>query len=222
MRFRSFVVFLLAVAVVAGAVYLRRPGNGQEKAVVLAPTTENSPSTPPSPVSPPTRAELQPALDRVFERTVTVDRGVPRGFLAGDFNGDGIADLVVAVRPGSGDAAPRLNAQLDRWGVHDLSAPDILRRAAVRVAPGDRLLAVIHGAGPRAWRDPDARDGHLLKHAADPGLRARPLSSVPDAIRMRVSRTHAGDVLVTEGGGRAGVIFWTGAGYTWSGLEADR
>jgi hypothetical protein len=36
---------------------------------------------------------------------------------------------------------------------------------------------------------------------------------------MRANRTHVGDVIVENRGGEPGLIFWTGATYTWADLK---
>ncbi len=152
----------------------------------------------------PALAEVQPTLDRVFEQTLAVDRATRPAFVAGDFNGDDVPDLAVAVRPRSPDAVPTLNAELTSWSVQDATAPATLTMSKpepVKVAAGDLLLAVVHGVGAGGWRDPQARQGYLVKNAVGSGLQLRPLSGVPAAIRMRVNRTHVGDVIVGKRGG---------------------
>jgi hypothetical protein len=47
-------------------------------------------------------------------------------------------------------------------------------------------------------------------------MRARPLSEIPDPVRMRVTRSHVGDVLALERDGVPGIVFWTGAAYVWA------
>ena len=228
MRFRSLVVFLLALAVAASALYLRRrprpaaEDGEQERDIVLAPTREATPPAPPH-MAAPARSEVQPTLDRVFDRTLAMDPANRRAFVAGDFNGDGITDLAVAVRPGSGDAVPRLNAELTRCSVQDAAAPApdaVSKPEPVQVEAGDLLLAVVHGADGGGWRSPDARQCYLVKNAAGSGLQPRPLSGMPAAIRMRVNRTHAGDVMVENRGRGPGLIFWSGARYVRADLKA--
>jgi hypothetical protein len=223
MRLRSIVILFLAAVVVAGALYHRSRAPGpeageHEKAIVPPPPTEAAHPRP-SPLAAPALSELQPTLDRVFERGVTVDHAT-RTFVAGDFNGDDVTDLALAVRPRSREAVLRLNAERTRWHVQDVTAPPAVVPDPVTVAAGDALLAVIHGAAESGWRNLGAREGYLLKNAGGAGLRRRPLIDVPPAIRMRVIRTHAGDVMVANRGGRPGVIFWTGAAYVLAELEA--
>jgi hypothetical protein len=49
-------------------------------------------------------------------------------------------------------------------------------------------------------------------------MRARPLSGVPAALRIQVTRVHEGDVIEEERGSGRGLILWTGAAYTWADL----
>src|SRR4026207_921083 len=111
MRFRSIVTFLLALVVVASVLYLRRRPRPEvevgeaEEAIVVPPATEHTPLPSPSPIAGPTLPEVQPTLDRVFDPTVAMEQATPRAaFVAGDFNGDDVTDLAVAVRPRSKDA----------------------------------------------------------------------------------------------------------------------
>jgi len=227
MRFRSIVILLLAFTVMAGGVYLWRWPRPRVEVVkheadtVLPPATEPSTLPPPSAIPPPALEEVQPALDRVFDRTVTVDRAAQPAFLAGDFNGDEVTDLAVAVRPGSADAPSKLNAELAPWGLQDATAPPVPaagKPKPVKVTAGDRLLAVIHGVEGAGWRNPEARQGYLVKNAVGLRMQRRPLTGVPDAIRMRAYRTHIGDVIAESRGGKPGLIFWTGAAYAWADL----
>jgi hypothetical protein len=226
MRFRSIVVCLVALVVVVSALHgwLRRTRTpmlaGDEPAVVPPPTPEETPVSPRSPKAP-GRAEVQPTLDRAFGPTLSLDPATERAFLAGDFNGDGAADLAAVVRPRDAGAPARLNAELSPWTVQDASAPAAAagRRVPVKVAAGDLLLAVVHGVDRDGWRHPDARQGYLVKNAAGSGLRRRALSEAPPAIRLSVLRTHLGDVIAENRAGEPGLILWNGAAYVWAHLD---
>lgn len=228
MAFRSIVLFLLALVVVASALYLwRRPRPqvevvDREKEAVLPPPTQPSPLPSPSRMAAPALSEVQPTLDRAFDQTLTVDQAARPAFVAGDFNGDDVPDLAVAVRPRNEEALPRLNAELANWGTQDASAPPtdaVTRPEPLKVAAGELLLAVVHGVEDGGWRSPEARPCYLVKNAVGSGMRPQPLARVPDAIRMRVNRSHTGDVIVEERGGARGLIFWNGARYLWSPLR---
>jgi hypothetical protein len=222
MRFRSTVVPLLAVVVVASALYLwRRPLPRvdvieTEKAVAPAPL-EPSPIPSPSGIAAPALSEVQPTLDRVFDRAVVMDQATPPAFVAGDFDGDDVTDLAVAVRPRSEAALAELNAGRPRWIVQDATAQESPtgKPEPVKISARDRLLAIVPGAAAGGWRDPDLRRGYLVKNAVGSSLKARPLAELPDAIRMRTYRPHTGDVIESNRGGQPGVLLWTAAAYIW-------
>lgn len=223
MHLRSIALVLSALVVGTSALYLsKRPRpradfSEQEQAVVLpSPPEVASPS--PVAVPAPAPSELQPTLDRAFGRTLTVDPQTAPAFAAGDFNGDGAADLAVAVRPLNAGALARLNADLTRWSVQDAAGDAVpaTRPEPARVAAGDRLLAVIHGVHARGWRDPGAVELYLVKNAVGSGMKPRPLSSAPPEVRLKAFRAHSGDVIAESRGGEPGVILWTGAAYVWA------
>ncbi|HEV7501894.1 MAG TPA: hypothetical protein VGQ33_17895, partial [Vicinamibacteria bacterium] len=80
-------------------------------------------------------------------------------------------------------------------------------RASVR--EGEVLLAVLHGIGPRGWRDPQARQAYLLRAGASG--RFHPQRRDGHAPSDGPEAPDAGDLLV---GARAtDVVYWTGARY---------
>lgn len=151
----------------------------------------------PSVPAPPKARDVRAAIQRVFGEAVTVD---PGRVAAGDFNGDGSEDLAVAAR-----AAPamldRLNDEVANWTLQDASAPRPGDR--VTLAREEALLAVVHGYGPAGWRDPQARQSYLVRHAV-----ARP----------RVTRDAHGlaHVLVDDAPGHPGFLYWSGSRYVWT------
>jgi hypothetical protein len=228
MRFRSIITTLLALVVVISALYLwRRPRPGsevpeREQDVVLAPVAEPTLPPPRAPLPPPALSEVQPTLDRVFAQTLRVDPAVSPAFVAGDFNGDEVPDLAVAVRPKDEGSLPRLNDRLASWGLQDAAVPPPPppdKPQPVLVTLGDRLLAVVHGSGIEGWRSPETLQGYLVKNAVGPRLQPRPLAGVPDGVRMQVTRDHVGDVIATSRSGGAGLVVWTGARYLWADLK---
>jgi hypothetical protein len=228
MRLRSIVIVLAAAIVVATAVHrwFRPPpaasyGHERPDDIVTPPAAPETPVPSLPAVAAPTAAEVQPALDDVFERTVTEDPAAAPAFLAGDFNGDGVADLAVVVRPRGPEALPEINAAMARFGVQDAALPLVPAGAPARpaVAADERLLAVIHGGLPGGWRERDARQGYLVKNAVGTDLARRPLRTAPDDVRMKVIRVHVGDVIAQRRGGRPGIVLWTGAAYVWADLQ---
>jgi hypothetical protein len=226
MPLRSIAVPVLAAVVAASALYLwRRPRprpatHEGEKRIAVTPPAPIAP-TAASPVLPPRATEVQPALDRVFDRTLVFDGAAGAAYLAGDFNGDDVADLAAAVRPRGEDVLTALNADMAPWTVVDAAAPPTAAVTApprATVAAGDVLLAVVHGVDAGAWRSEDAREGFLVKNAVGARMHARPLIDVPPAIRLNVHRTHTGAVIAEERKGAAGLVLWTGATYAWAAL----
>jgi hypothetical protein len=226
MRFRSTIVPLLAAVVVASALYRwRRPPPrvdviDREKVVTPAPS-EPSPLPSPSRVAAPSLSEVQPILDRVFDQTVAMDPATRPPVVAGDFDGDDVTDLAVAVRPRSDAARSALNAERPNWIVQDATPREDAtgKPEPVKVSARDLLLAVVPGAATGGWRNPDLRRGYLVRNAVGSKLGARPLAQLPDAIRMRTYRAHTGDVIVSNRGGAPGVVLWTAAAYIWVDLQ---
>jgi hypothetical protein len=134
--------------------------------------------------------------------------------LVGDFNGDGTPDLAVEVRPAAGHLA-EVNDEVANWTIQDCapaapSPPPGPPRVRPVVADGERLLAILHGHGPRGWRDPQARQMYLLLHAGAPtGTAPRGAHAELDAAGVE----HAGQVLTSA----SGAVYWTGARYVWWG-----
>jgi hypothetical protein len=223
MRLRTIVLVVLALAVVASTLYVRwrrqsRVPEAPPEADVIPTPPASEPVTTPADAAP-TPSELQATLDRLFEQSLLVDRQIRPSFVTGDFSGDSLADLAVAVRPRDEAALSRLNAALPRCRLQDATAAmEAPGDASAPIAPGDHLLAVVHGVAGASWSGGADRPCYLVRNAVGPGMSAQPLSEVPPAIRMRVSRAHAGDVIVQERGAGRGLVFWTGAAYAWADL----
>jgi hypothetical protein len=222
MRFRSIAVLLLGLAVASGVLYARWtrrsrfPAAEPEAPAVLPSPPAESPAA--SPSAGPVASDIQPTLDRLFDGSLVVDRDVRPSFVTGDFTGDSVTDLAVAVRPRGDDALPRLNVDVPRWRLQDAAEAGDARREARPIRAGERLLAVVHGVAGGSWPAPDDRPSYLVRNAVGSGMRTRPLNAVPPAIRMQVPRTHTGDVIEEERGTSRGLILWTGAAYTWADL----
>ncbi len=202
---------ILALAAIAFALAARRSRDG---AAELEPHLPRSgPVTPPplpAVLPPPTASEVEDGLRRVFGGTVRPAGA--RHFLVGDFNGDGAEDVAVPVSPRP-DRLADINDGLANWRIQDALAPD---PAEATVRPEEVLLAVVHGYGPRGWRDAQARQCYLVRHATGAPLERRPRTEllryaqrVPDEPRL------AGDVILASMGSRAGFLYWTGARYAW-------
>jgi hypothetical protein len=222
MRFRAVAVVVLALAVAGGWLFVRwqrrsrLPAAEPEAAVVPASPVE--PISSPAPAdAPPLASGLPSLLDRAFDGSLAVDPDVRPGFVTGDFTGDGATDLAVAVRPRGAESLRVLNADLPRFRLQDAGATDAASPPAP-IAAGERLLAVLHGVTGTPWDGAGDRPAYLVRNGVGQGMRARPLSGVPLATRMRAMRAHAGDVIEQERPSGRGLLLWTGAAYTWAEL----
>jgi len=214
---------ILALAAIAFALAARR---GRDGATELEPHVPRSgPVTPPPFVAAlpaPTASEVEAGLRRAFGDAVR-PAGALRS-LVGDFNGDGAEDVAVPVSP-LPDRLAEINDGLANWRIQDaLATPDPKASPSeVAVRPQEVLLAVVHGHGPRGWRDEQARQCYLIHHGTGAPLEARPRTELlryarrlPDEPRL------AGDVILASMGSRPGFVYWTGARYAWHPLPKAR
>jgi hypothetical protein len=216
---------ILAFAAIAVALAARR---GRDGATELEPHVPRpGPVTPPpfaAALPPPTASEVEDGLRRAFGGTVR-PAGAPQ-VLVGDFNGDGVEDVAVPVSPRP-DRLADLNDDLANWRVQDALAPEPPEvppaspasptpPVPVAVRPEEVLLAVVHGYGPRGWRDQQARQCYLVRHATGAPLETRPRTDLLRHARRRPDEPKlAGDVILASMGTRAGFVYWTGARYAW-------
>jgi hypothetical protein len=221
---RITTVVLAVLALAAGVVVARGIVRAPQIELPLPPSPaavepEPAPTLAPE-VAPPAAAEARAAFQRVFGDAVAPDLGTAA---VGDFNGDGSPDLAGVVRPSAGRAS-EVGSDLANWTFAECarSAPSRLEAAlkpsvASGASPGPRasvregesLLAVLHGIGPRGWRDPQARQAYLLR--AGPSGRFHPQPRDAHARTGPPEAAEAGDLLV---GARAtDVVYWNGARY---------
>lgn len=195
---------------------------------------------PPAPASgppdrcPPQPEETQEAIKRIYGQTVTIESWRNQYFIAGDLNGDGSPDLAVVVRPAAGHLE-ELNHELANWIRGDpqkVTLPD--PRVRVHHLPGmapepivisqnDVLLAIIHGYGPRGWRDPQARQSYLLKNTVGGSMS---LQTTDEALKLAASGARSlrlqGDVVWQTLANEKGLLYFTGAKYAWHRLSPSR
>jgi hypothetical protein len=200
---------ILALFAIVVALAARR---GRDGATELEPHVPRSgPVTPPpfvAPLPPPTAIEVEAGLRRAFGGTVR-PVGPPHG-LVGDFNGDGSEDVAVPVSP-IADRLSDVNDGLANWRIGDA-----LAAGEMTVRPQEVLLAVVHGYGRSGWRDEQARQCYLVRHATGAPLEARPRTELLRYVRRLPDEPRlAGDVILASMGSRAGFVYWTGARYAW-------
>jgi len=82
-----------------------------------------------------------------------------------------------------------------------------------KVRAGETLLVVVHGYGPKGWRDPLAGQTYVLMQAAGKMLQVvKPSSELAKDFGEFPSER---DVIAENLSGKYGVIYWTGAAYAW-------
>jgi hypothetical protein len=174
-------------------------------------------------LSPPAPSEVRNAIERMYRNAVIVDAS---RFFVGDFNGDGVQDLAVVVKPAEGMLA-ELNSEVANWILEEpqkvvLPDPNKAtqqlphRPEPTRVEQSDTLLAVLHGYGPAGWRDPRARQTYLLKNVVGANMKSQQLADVPRMARSNVRLPKLrGDVINEAIAGETGFLYYTGARYAW-------
>jgi hypothetical protein len=81
------------------------------------------------------------------------------------------------------------------------------------VAKGEEVLAIIHGVGAKGWRDSDARQAYIVKHAA-----ATLLGTAPSISQKAIRIMHLPfptDIIKQVRNNKKGFLFWTGGVYAW-------
>jgi hypothetical protein len=187
-------------------------------------TPAGSPVAPPK-LPPPTKAQVNEAFNRIFGDNLIAqieDTGGATTFIVGDFNGDQSEDLAVLARP----AAAKLNDvnnELANWTIQDADKAFIApagkavvvppKQARPHVERGEELLAIIHGVGPEGWRNPQARQAYLVKHAA-----ATFEGTAPSISQKAIRAMHLPletDIIKEVRNNKKGFLFWTGGVYAW-------
>lgn len=174
----------------------------------------------------PKLTEVQEAVTRVCQDSVTIDASRKEPFIVGDFNGDGSQDLAVIVKPAKG-ALPKLNSEYANWIVEDpqrVALPDPnkavqqLPRAPgpVQVQQDDVLLLILHGYQQAGWRHQYARQTFLLRNAVGENIRAQSKNEMSKTPGSKKPQPQIpGDVITEKLAGQDGFLYWTNAKYAW-------
>jgi hypothetical protein len=227
-KFLSFVRFILAVAILSAL-----PGctsnhaQTVEKPIAVAtpkPTPAGSPVAPPK-LPAPTKEQVVEAFHRVFGEDLIAQSDEGSGqatFIVGDFNGDQSEDIAIIAKPDAGKLDD-INSELANWIIQDADKAFIAPPGKAVVVPpkqvrphverGEQLLAVIHGVGPEGWRNPQARQAYIVKHAAATFEGTAPSIS-QKAIRAMKLPVET-DIIKEVRNNKKGFVFWTGGVYAW-------
>jgi hypothetical protein len=227
-KFLSFVRLILAAAMPA-ALQGCTSNHAQtvEKPIAVAtpqPVSASLPIAPPK-LPPPTKAQVEEAFHRVFGNDLIAqgdEGGGQATFIVGDFNGDQSEDIAIIVRPASGKLDD-INSDLANWIVQDADKAFIAppgkavvvppKQTRPRVERGERILAIIHGVGPEGWRNPQARQAYIVKHAAATFEGTAPSISQKAIRAMRLPVET--EIIKEVRNNKKGFLFWTGGVYAW-------
>jgi len=180
-------------------------------------------ATPASKLPAPTEAEIEAAFRRIFGDDIILASANHPYFIVGDFNGDGSEDLALIARPAPGKLQ-EINSELANWIIQDADKAWVPAPASRRVtvaakaerptiAAGEEMLAIIHGFGTMGWRNPDARQAYLIKHAAAPLLGTAPSTS--EKVIRDMHLPYKTEIIQQSRHKKKGFLFWTGGGYAW-------
>ena len=186
--------------------------------VVEAPPADQPPPPPvvqvPTNVIPAKLNEVEEALNRVFKGAAVVDKTLTPAFYAGDFNGDAVQDIAIAVKPAPGKTE-NLNEEYPTWLLRDPFAPEETKSPSLRVTENETLLAIIHGHGANDWRDPQATQTFLLKNIVGSEVEVHAGKEFVKANRGKKLPPIRGDVIGQMLRGNRGYIYFAAATYRW-------
>jgi hypothetical protein len=163
---------------------------------------------------PPELNSVQEAVKRVFKDSALIDTSRKPPFIAGDFNGDLSQDIAVILKPAPGKLS-EMNEEFPNWILRDLSAPSEPRAPQLRVEENEMLLAIIHGYGPKGWRDPEATQTYLLKNAVGSGMETHQPKDVAAASQGKKMPRLRGDAIGEILKATPGYLYYAGATYSW-------
>jgi hypothetical protein len=164
---------------------------------------------------------VEAALHRVFGDNLVAITSKSPFFIVGDFNGDESEDVALIARPAPGKLQD-VNSELSNWTIQDadraLGPMDkkvviAAKEERPAVAKGEEVLAIIHGVGAKGWRDSDARQAYIVKHAA-----ATLLGTAPSISQKAIRIMHLPfptDIIKQVRNNKKGFLFWTGGVYAW-------
>lgn len=205
------------------------PAPQEPAAISLAPQSSEVPKLPPPKIE-----EVQAAVKRIFKDAVVIDASRRPNFLVGDFNGDLSQDLAVILKPASGKLS-ELNQEFPNWLAREPLKEVLLPKSKILAQPiaakpsngpaagqtvrfelGDVMLAIIHGSGPKGWRDLEATQTHLLRDVVGTGMKTLAFKSAAEAYRgVKPFPVIYGDLIQQTLIGQSGFLHFTGGVYAW-------
>jgi len=224
--FLSFIRFAFAASLVIVQGCTSNHAQSVEKPIAAAtpqPAAAASPVAPPK-LPPPTKEQVEAAFHRVFGEDLVAESGEGSGqpFIVGDFNGDQSEDIAIIVRPSAGKLDD-LNNEFANWIIQDADKAFIApsgktvvvppKQTRPRIESGEWLLAIIHGVGPEGWRNPQARQAYIVKHAA-----AAFEGTAPSISQKAIRAMHLPvetEIIKEVRNNKKGFLFWTGGAYAW-------
>jgi hypothetical protein len=195
-------------------------GCSKTKAPVVETAPAAQPAPPPPVVQVPTNVvpanlnEVEDALNRVFKGAAVVDKTIKPPFYAGDFNGDAVQDIAIAVKPAPGKTE-NLNEEYPAWLLRDPFAAEETKSPSLRVTENESLLVIIHGYGANDWRDQQATQTFLLKNIVGSDVEVQAGKEFVKANRGKKVPPVRGDVIGQMLRGNRGYIYFASATYRW-------
>jgi len=230
-RIKSFFL-IISTLVISVFVFAGLSGCNSKPAKDAALVEKPIPATSPQPsaaavatplpkLPPPTQAEVKAAFQRVFGSDL-IAQFSPQTFIVGDFNGDEFEDIAIIARPAPGKLE-EVNHELANWTIQDADKaliPSPTKKVVAlpnqerpRIAQDEEVLAIIHGYGPQGWRNPDARQAYLIKHAAATLVGTAPSISQKAIRAMKLP--YETEIIKQVRNNKKGFLFWTGGVYAW-------
>ena len=213
MRVKS--VFLLSLLILIPLALASGCSSSKQPATETPPTVYHEPqptAAKTDPLPAPQLTEAEAAVKRIFQDAAIIHPDYKDSFLAGDFNGDLSQDLAVVLKPVP-EKLKDLN-ESPRWLLRDPRAR-YNPIAPLQIQKNELLLAVIHGYGEKAWRDPEATQTFLLKNVVGSDLRVLDGKEFVKANSGKNMPRTNGDLISEKLKGSEGYLYYNAANYSW-------
>lgn len=204
-------IFLVALLFLTGC-----HSSTKQAAVEAPPSYQPTPEPaavrlPTAVASAPKLSEVQDAVKRVFKDAAVIDNSHSPSFVAGDFNGDASEDIAIVVKPAK---LEDMNQDLQPWLVREPRA-NLTKPVKLKIEKDEKLLAVIHGYGNNAWRDPEATQTFVLKNVVGNDLKVQSGKEFIAANAGRKLPRPQGDLIGETLAGTQGYLYYATSTYSW-------